>query len=314
MEATNRIRFRVLLPVFFTGLSIALRVFGQLQLSKFQETLERTSYEETLRLSRELPHRRALAHLKSYRRSVGAPVRELFATAWSVDNAINAPAWAAAINMPFFPRAEGTYWGGVAQSVRRYSYWLFVASMWFLFGYWVDRWRDGSRIGNSYVGTWRRRLVRALGVLCGLFLCYWAWEYWFDRWELGPWLPDSLFGWSAGLIFAGLYPYSRSRSRIWSLFFGTMGVLVGARTSWYGLLYYSGFLARPGLQSLALVILPPRLCVGRCSDLGRCAPARAQAGERVATTNQRYDSSWARRGYHFCRAGRVFARVSTNKS
>jgi hypothetical protein len=257
MRRNRAIRLRVLLPVFFTGLSIALRVFGQLQLSKFQETLERTSYEEILRLSRELPQRRALAHLKSFRRSVGAPVRELFATAWSVDNAINAPAWAAAINMPFLPGAEGTYWVGVAMSVRRYSYWLFVAGMWFLFGYWVDRWRDGSRIGNSYVGTWRRSIVRALGVLCGLFLCYCAWEYWFDRWELGPWLADSLFGWSAGLIFAGLYPYSRSRSRIWGLFFGTMGALIGARTCWYGFLGYSGFLRLLGLEPLAPVILLP---------------------------------------------------------
>jgi len=257
MRVYNPIRFRVLLPVLFTGLSITLRVFGQLQLSKSQETLERMSYEETLRLSRELPRRRALERLKSFRRTVGAPVRELFATAWSVDDAINAPAWAAAINMPFFPRAEGTYWGGVAQSVRRYSYWLFVASMWFLFGYWVDRWRDGSRIGNSYVGTWRRSIVRALGVLCGLFLCYCAWEYWFDRWGTGAWLLDSVFGWGAGLIFAGLYPYSRSRSRIWGLFFGTMGVLVGARTCWYGLLYYSGFLAMSTPQPLPLVIPLP---------------------------------------------------------
>jgi hypothetical protein len=282
MEATNRIRFRVLLPVLFTGLSIALRVFGQLQLSKSQETLERMSYEETLQLSRELPRRRALAHLKSFRRSVGAPVRELFATAWSVDNAINAPAWAAAMNMPYFPRAEGTYWGGVAGSVRRCSYWLFVASMWFLFGYWVDRWRDGSRIGNSYLGTWRRRIVRALGVLCGLFLCYWAWEY-RSGWDFDPWFLDSVFGWSAGLIFAGLYPYSRSRSRIWGLFFGTMGALVGARTCWYGLLYYSGFLAMSTPQPLPLVIPLPVFVWGAVLISGGVhllVPKRAAGGAR----------------------------------
>ena len=133
MRRNRAIRLRVVLPVLLTGLSIALRVFGQMQLSKTQETLDRMDYEVTLRLSREWPRRRALARLKSFRRSVGAPVGELYATAWSVDNAINAPAWAAAINMPFLPWAEGTYWDRVAKSARRYSYWLFVACMWFLF-------------------------------------------------------------------------------------------------------------------------------------------------------------------------------------
>jgi hypothetical protein len=205
MRAGLRIRFCISLPVVFLILSVVLAMIGEAQRSRIAEGAGSRP-----------------AHA----------VADYFATARFIDYAINAPAWAAASNMPHIFHVEDSGWGLLLHKADGW-YFFFVVVMWFFIGYRLDAWYDANRIGQSLPPASQKLPLRTLCTVYGIFICYSA-----LRWY-APWSVNTPFGveasaWGAGLIFAGLYPFSPARSRTWGVFFGILGALVGGLDSWFG--------------------------------------------------------------------------------
>ena len=73
----------------------------------------------------------------------------------------------------------------------------------------------------------------------GMFIIVSAIRYSLFPPDYAIWFLVAVGAWGASLIFIGLYPLSPTRGRTWGLFFGTLGVLLGAFESYWGIYAYS---------------------------------------------------------------------------
>jgi hypothetical protein len=214
MKSTSNTRFRLLLPPIFLGLSITLMALGQAQIKWVVDAVSS----------------RSARHL-----SFGNI--DILARASFVDSALNAPAWAAAQNMPYVLRVEG--WLSGDSSLRFQAdlwYLLFVVLMWFLIGYRLDRWREEELTGQT--SSFGHLRVRVFLVICGAFVCWSAVKYNSAGWDYEKWFLAAVLAWGVGLIFAGLCPFSPTWRWVWRVFYGALGLLVGAGSFWFGILLF----------------------------------------------------------------------------
>ncbi len=232
MEGPRPIRLRLVLPAVFVGLSVTLWTTGELQAWKAGERIETFLYLEDLQLRKQLPNSAALLRLQDSTRG-GGTLTNLYqlATSWELDRAINGSAFIASLSIPFsqigdLPAALGI------PNMDFWCYWALIAGIWFFFGYELDKRQDQKRNANGRPRIWNRRLLSAILITYGLFLCYRAQEYLSPSYVFGILFPVSLLGWGVGLMFAGVCPYSHSRRRLWRLFYGSLALLVGT-AEWY---------------------------------------------------------------------------------
>jgi hypothetical protein len=232
MRVYNPIRFRVLLPVLFLALSVALGRLGDAERNRIVECVGKGAVH-------------------------GIP--DWTARARYLDYALNAPAWAAAWNMPAIPLKQRTYWEDIAWIVERCSYPFFVVLMWLVIGFGVDRWRETRQMHEPERPAWRDNVRIACAVCGGFILCSAiqaaGFQDLFGGYEI--WFLAGVFAWAIGLIFAAVHPYSPARSRIWRLFFGILGTLVGGLSCWFALILYSFWLPIPVLSSSPVAVSSP---------------------------------------------------------
>src|SRR5512141_2800117 len=107
MKATAPIRFSILLPLLFLALSVLLAKVGETR----RDNIIRSVVARHGFLFEPLPDNVALERF--------------------IDYAINAPAWAAAWNMPhIFPISESETHLGIMRYEAHWWYFLFVLMMW----------------------------------------------------------------------------------------------------------------------------------------------------------------------------------------
>lgn len=219
MQSTPKTRFRLWLPLIFLVLSIGMEVLAMAEMS----WIEQSSSASTRRPYRGEGHDDFIVRVRF------------------VDRALNAPAFAAARKMPYVLRVEG--WLSGEDSLRfedDLGYLLFVTFMWFLIGYRLDRWREEKRTGEPGSTFLRRRVVRLLWVVYGVFVCWNVVNYNTYAVSFETWFAASAFGWGVGLIFAGLCPFSPSWRWVWRSFYGILGLLVGGISCWHGVFLFRG--------------------------------------------------------------------------
>jgi len=135
------------------------------------------------------------------------------AVARYVDYALNAPAWATLLEQRGMRWSWSTYWSG-----RDLRYFLAVAVMWYLLGFWLDKRLNRTTIANSDHNGMRARAFAMACAAYGIFVCssvlrdlvpVKAYGLWFPN--LRPfWFVAAVLAWGMGLIWAGSRSLLRS--------------------------------------------------------------------------------------------------------
>jgi hypothetical protein len=173
----TRVRFRVLVPLLNVAMAVVLLDVGQAQWKK----------------------------IASHGMSELLP--DLYRSATYVDYALNAPAWAAQMNMPWLLHVKR--WR-MMETERDWWYLLFVAVMWFHIGSRLDKRLHSADCEEpgpaSRLLVWRKRVVAALSLSYAVFMVNTAFD------GIGPYetrFVASVFLWALAITLAGLLPLMR---------------------------------------------------------------------------------------------------------
>jgi hypothetical protein len=171
-----RVRLCVVLPICFVFLSVVLARIGEAQRSRIVEAI----LSKHGRLEEDVPDRAALARI--------------------ADQALNAPAWAASVQMPAILHINRgvTYWG-IMRSERDWWYFLFVAVLWFIIGAAFDRSRLSQKVTGS-TSRWWKFAGTAFLICYGLFICYTALIFHGPPYYSPVWFTAVALAWGVGLM------------------------------------------------------------------------------------------------------------------
>jgi len=193
---------RFILPVFMTLLAMALVWGGEVQIERVEERMMTMGWERD------------------------SPLRE-FAVEGEVGHALNAPAWGLAKHMPYLPPLRHIAFWGSELNERGILYFVFVAVMWHLVGVLLDKGISSQSLTNATASRWKHAFARTGLAALGIML-------WHDAildLQLPQvhvdWSQASIMGWGVILMVAGAFPPLSSRKRIWRVFLGSLGVVVG---------------------------------------------------------------------------------------
>lgn len=167
-----RHKLRFALPILVVGLTIILTVWGD---AYRQGIIDRVVAK--------------YGHLEE-------PMPENVAFGRFVGYAINAPAYVAAMAMPFIFNVR--HWHFM-QGDRDWWYLIFAVCMWYAIG----RSLDGMRMQNSNPARSHglaATLVRILGVAYGVFMCYRAVQLYDPPYNYARWFEIAVFCWGVWIL------------------------------------------------------------------------------------------------------------------
>ena len=200
----NSVRFRILLPILFLVLSIALGKAGDWQMSRLvQLNINKYGFME-----HSLPQDYAIARY--------------------IDYGLNSPAWLLSQKLPsILPQDASVACCWFIRGEADWEYFSLVVLTWFLIGLRMDKRRNNQETIKS-AGIWLSWGLRGLCGFYGLFLCYSAIElYLAPAWNYPRWVVVPVGLWGTALILGGVYPFSSARMNTWSRILGVLIAIAG---------------------------------------------------------------------------------------